>query len=536
MHQNLKVMSNQADNREKNSEDSDGSKRDETHLRCFVLKHKWSFLISALFCFLIAFIYFWCSTPHYCIFTKVLLKAPEPSASVLFVREAAPGQSVRDSNSEFYNGLEIFSTKTLTKKVVKALKLYVSYYADDLLVNDEIYGKHAPFIIDLQEDMVDSLSTPIQLAMKPNQDSLAVLIHAEGYSQHLIVPELPTQVPTPFGTLVIQRNPKADNGAVEGMLMVCVRPLEQVAQAYSASLSVRPAAKETTIAELSLVDALPERATDFLNKLVELFNEDINTVNNIEATRTRDFIDERLTDISRDLNATEAELKQYKRGTGMNPGYRADGTMDATQQVLNEQRLVEVGTQIDLINYLIEYCNDKHNEMQIVPANIGLSNEQLNDVIAKYNTMISERNKLMKEMGTANSTTIESVTREAESLFVTLRSSLQNVKNQAVSQRNDLLNQQSSSLRHNASSASGRTLADINRMQEVKAGLYLMLLQKREENLLQLSSVSNQARQIEEPTVAGVVSPNVGLTVVIALLLGLLLPCLFIYMKRKITF
>ena len=304
----------------------------------------------------------------------------------------------------------------------------------------------------------------------------------------------------------------------------------------TSTLTVRPASKGTTIAELSFVDALPERAADFLNKLVELFNEDVNIVNNIEATRTRDFIDERLTDISRDLNATEAELKQYKRGTGMAPSYRADGTMDATQQVLNEQRLVEVGTQIDLINYLIEYCNDKHNEMQIVPANIGLINEQLNEVIAKYNAVITERNKLLKEADAPNSTGVEVATREAESLYVTLRSSLQNVKNQAVSQRNDLLNQPSSSPRHNASSASGRALADINRMQEVKAGLYLMLLQKREENLLQLSSVSNQARQIEEPTVAGVVSPNVGLTVVIALLLGLLLPCLSIYMKKIITF
>ena len=174
--------------------------------------------------------------------------------------------------------------------------------------------------------------------------------------------------------------------------------------------------------------------------------------------------------------------------------------------------------------------------MQIVPANIGLINEQLNEVIAKYNAVITERNKLLKEADAPNSTGVEVATREAESLYVTLRSSLQNVKNQAVSQRNDLLNQPSSSPRHNASSASGRALADINRMQEVKAGLYLMLLQKREENLLQLSSVSNQARQIEEPTVAGVVSPNVGLTVVIALLLGLLLSCLSIYMKKIITF
>lgn len=536
MHQNLKVMSNQADNKEKNSEDSDGSKRDETHLRCFVLKHKWRFLLSVLFCFLIAFVYLWCATPHYRTFTKVLLKGPEPSVSVSSGHEGSSTQPVSDSNTDFCNGLEIFSTKTLSKKAVKALKLYVSYYADGLLVNNEIYGKDAPILIDLQEDMVDSLPTPIQLTLKQNQDSLAVSIRAENYSQQLIVPSLPTQAATPFGTLVIQRNPKVGNVAMEEKLMVCVRPLEQVAQSYSESLTVRPASKGTTIAELSFVDALPERAADFLNKLVELFNEDVNIVNNIEATRTRDFIDERLTDISRDLNATEAELKQYKRGTGMAPSYRADGTMDATQQVLNEQRLVEVGTQIDLINYLIEYCNDKHNEMQIVPANIGLINEQLNEVIAKYNAVITERNKLLREADAPNSTGVEVATREAESLYVTLRSSLQNVKNQAVSQRNDLLNQQSSSPRHNASSASGRALADINRMQEVKAGLYLMLLQKREENLLQLSSVSNQARQIEEPTVAGVVSPNVGLTVVIALLLGLLLPCLSIYMKKIITF
>ena len=69
-----------------------------------------------------------------------------------------------------------------------------------------------------------------------------------------------------------------------------------------------------------------------------------------------------------------------------------------------------------------------------------------------------------------------------------------------------------------------RVLNNIGRQQTLKADLYLTLLQKREENYIQLYSTASKARLIDEPMVMGKVSPKNKMIWVAAFGFGFVFP------------
>ena len=506
-------------------------KFDLKNLWVIMLRYKYWFIASVLCCMVVAVAYLWYATPKYSVSSKILIKDKENTYYSNQMNKSLSEMGMTNSSNGFENELEIIGTKTLNKKVVRDLKLYSMYYTKNGLKKVEIYGKYSPYLVDIQEDMLDSLPIPITMQMQQEDKNLVVALKAGDFETEQTLSSFPAHVSTPYGNVVIQKNPTGLMAYMENELKATIYPLESVALAYAAALSVEATSRTTTVAELTLTDNLPERCCDYLNKLVDAYNEDANIDNNIEATRSRDFIDERLADISKDLNMTEAELAQFKQNSGI-VDYTADATVDVSQNILYEQKLVDVGTQIDLINYLIEYCDDKRNEYQVVPANIGLNDNALNATIQKYNEKILERNRLLRSTP-ESSPAVVSITQEADGYFSALRTSLQSAKRQAAMRRNDLQSQRSKySSRISSAPLRERALVDINRQQDVKSGLYLMLLKKREENLIQLASAAYKAKLIEEPIVYGPVSPRRNLILLGALALGLILPYLYYFLRN----
>ena len=89
------------------------------------------------------------------------------------------------------------------------------------------------------------------------------------------------------------------------------------------------------------------------------------------------------------------------------------------------------------------------------------------------------------------------------------------------------LDRESSRFSRRISDAPGqeRQYVSIARQQEIKAGLYLMLLQKREENAITLAATANNAKIIDEPAAeGGPVSPKPRIIYLIALVVGVGFP------------
>jgi len=66
----------------------------------------------------------------------------------------------------------------------------------------------------------------------------------------------------------------------------------------------------------------------------------------------------------------------------------------------------------------------------------------------------------------------------------------------------------------------------------VKSGLYLMLLQKREENSISLAATADKGWLIDEPLFEGKVSPRSAIIMLAALVIGALLPFFTLYLLR----
>jgi capsular exopolysaccharide synthesis family protein len=84
--------------------------------------------------------------------------------------------------------------------------------------------------------------------------------------------------------------------------------------------------------------------------------------------------------------------------------------------------------------------------------------------------------------------------------------------------------------------AQERVLTEIGRQQEVKSGLYLMLLQKREENSIELAATADKGKVIDKPQYNGKVSPKSAIILLIALILGAGLPALVIYLIQYLKY
>jgi tyrosine-protein kinase Etk/Wzc len=150
-----------------------------------------------------------------------------------------------------------------------------------------------------------------------------------------------------------------------------------------------------------LKNTVEQRGIDFVNRLVAFYNQDANDEKNEVAQKTAEFIEERITIINNELGTTESELAAFKQRSGLT-NLTSDAQMALQESSRYEQRRMENATQISLVQYLRNYMNDPMNEDEVIPANVGLQDQNLTSVIDQYNTMLIERKRLLRTSSESN--------------------------------------------------------------------------------------------------------------------------------------
>ena len=327
------------------------------------------------------------------------------------------------------------------------------------------------------------------------------------YNKHF--DKLPAVLPTDAGTFGFTLRDSLSNGRVEGQntirnISAIVSQPFVVAKGYQGVLNIAPTSKTTSVAVVSLMNTNIQRGQDFINKLMEMYNRNTNNDKNEVAEKTKEFINERIKIIDEELGSTEDKLEAFKRNAGLtNIGSDAQLAVEGNAEY--ERKRVENGTQINLIRDLTKYINNPSNEYEVLPANIGLSDNGLTTQIDRYNELIFERKRLLR------TSTENAIDGTLQGLLIVKAD----------------LDREASRFSRRISDAPGqeRQYVSIARQQEIKAGLYLMLLQKREENAITLAATANNAKIIDEPVAeGGPVSPKPKMIYMIALVVGVGLP------------
>ena len=500
-----------------------------------VVLHWYWIVLSTIVALGAAFSYLKYTRPVYASNMKILVK-DEDSRSRMYRggQLALESMGVISNSNGFDNELEILTSSNISQRVIKSLKLYVSYELDGRLRNHELY-KNNPYIVDMPENQLVDLHSLIQLKIDRQGDGVHVAgeIYVPRSKEPILfersVKELPGSFNTPVGTITLQRNPGVGAELPKQTMYATIMPLEYAAKAYGSRLSVSASSKTTTVAVLNYLDTQPERAIDYLNELFRSYNEDANEDKNEVALKTEEFLKNRISAIREELDATESNLESYKKKNELiNLTNDASNALNKLTEYQKEQ--VELETQLNLVTALLDYVDDPRNAFNVVPSNLGLKDADMSNLLNKYNDYVLQRNRLLKSSSPENPY-VKRLTAQLEEMWPTIRLSLKSVRENILTQKRSAEDQYNLfSRRVGEAPTQERSLNNIIRQQEIKAELYLMLLQKREENYISLNSTAAKARVIDDPRSTGQVSPKTKVILLGALVLGLCFPVGLIYL------
>lgn len=506
----------------------------------FLLNWKW-FVLSLIICLGVAAIYLRYTTPIYLASSKILIKDDDSQNGYSRRNSISTTANLGmvSNSTGFDNEMEILTSLSLAQQTVRDLKLYVTYMSKGRIKDNLIYQTQ-PINVDMDSRHLEELSNPVFLNIKrEGQD-----YHVTGsywtrdnetgrntkYDIDRTITQMPIALSTRVGLIIFNINGNVPMAQDEVLKVKIVSPLS-AAYKYAGSLSVEQTSKTTTIARLSLCDEIPQRAIDYLNQLVVCYNRQANDDKNEVARKTEAFINGRLEKINAELGDTEGQLESYKKRNRI-VGLEVNSATAFSNQDTYNQKLNEVNTQIELLRSVSDYMNQSSNKYQAMPSNVGLTDASATSLISKYNETVMERNRLLRT-ASETSPTVTPLTAQLEDLANSIRRAINQALHNLEIQRNSVANQFNKYVGQVSSNPEQeRMLTQIGRQQDVKSGLYLMLLQKREENSISLAATADKGKAIDVPLFNGVVSPSKNKIMLIAFFIGLILPAVVIFLSR----
>lgn len=500
-----------------------------------ILHWQW-FVVSIIACLFLAFLYLRYKAPVYSTWAKVLIKEEDPySRSMRGTGLADFSQlGLLNNSNGFDNEIEILNSKTLAERAVTNLKLYVNYSLKGNIRDMEMY-KETPVLADMSPVDLDTLSMPVSLEITPMEDGT---YHIEGEALEeefeAEAKSLPIRVKTLSGWVMLHPNP--NNTVFDTPVRIYIYRPSWMANAYMSRTTIEPTSKLTTMAQISMTDTRRDRAEDYLNELIRVYNEDANEVKNEVSLKTEAFINKRIQIIDAELGDTDSQLESYKKQNQLvNLTSDAEAAYKGIENYQEKQ--IELQTQMLLVKSLKEYVDNPANYMEIIPANLGLTDKGLNDIIAKYNTEVVERKRLLKT-APESSPVVVAATNAIASLYPGIRHSLASVYDNLRVQKRNIDEQYDLFISKLSSTPTQeRVLTDMERQQTVKATLYQILLQKREENAISLASTVDKAQVIDAPeSTIRPISPKKKLIALIALVMGVGIPVGIIYLRNLLRY
>ena len=518
---------------------------DFTKILSYAIAYWKLIVVSLILCVAAAFFYLRVAVPQYNVTAKILLQ-DKSKGSFMSSADMLADFGFQQKNTNAENEIEVIKSMSVVRGAVASTGLNVLYALPGVF-DKPIYKEFSPLWVSYGVDAsgyvcMDSLANllePIKMRFTLSENGKAELVYScypvadsnDPVEFKVKVDSYPYILKTPVGDLLIEKNENVQD--VEDELLVAIYPLEDTALSYMKALSIAPISKSSSVATIGLNTSLPYNGADFINAVIDNYNYVTTEEHRKVARKTEAFIIERIDSLSKELVAMEGRLSNYKKQNKL-----IAPELDAPEVVKNKTEYTKQVEQIDLMlkssKFLMDFVNNPKNDMKVIPTTFGLTIDQaLVALINNYNKEAIELVQLQLS-ATGDNPLLRNATMRVRQLQADLRVAIDAFDSSLHLQRKALVALLDGyESRFEKSPDIERELITIQRECEIKSQLYVILLQKYEENALTLAVTSENLRCIDAPIVTGKVAPKGSMVLLVALFLGFVIPVAIIYIRES---
>lgn len=515
--------------------------------------HRRWFLFSLLVCLCLGLAYIYWTKPAYSITGKVQIidrrSSSSSSASALLQNQLPFGLgSSLGGSSSVETEKEVLKSRLIARDAVMDLGLYTEYRIKKWFKSRLVY-KNSPInvavdesTLKLMDENLPMVAYVIRLSIDKDEDGYRVNGYVKENKdktelQEMISASLPTVVKTSIGDLKLEENKDLKAKDVKRYakgyhLDVTILPPMTQARMMAKRLALNPPSKKTSsILLMEFKDESILRGIDYVNAVVEKYNLQSNELKHREAAKNDEFVNERLAKIDAELSSADEKWEASKKRFQVTEA-KVDAEEVMKKKSVYETQIVNLGIQQQMLDYLGEYVNNPANLYELIPVNMTGSNRDSIPLISRHNLLVNERKRMLKSM-TEQTTQVMQNKQLINELHPAIQTAILRNKETLLMQRAAVEREYNKYVsRVGSAPEQERVLTEIGRDRNIKQGVYVSLLQKREENAMEIARTTDKGRLVDATLFNKKVKPRVLIVLLLVIVISMLLPFLYYYLRE----
>ena len=301
-------------------------------------------------------------------------------------------------------------------------------------------------------------------------------------------------------------------------------PRLPLVNAYCENFQVSKKQKDANVISISTVTDMPRRGCDVIQKLIELYNAESVMDKTLMAKNTEAFLSERLSLMEKELAEAEQVEVQYQEMHNI-VDIEEEAGLFLKENVEYRKKLTEIETQLNLVQFVLDFVADDKHSNQLIPANLGITDPALIMLITEYNELMLRKMRVERS-ASGDNPVLNQMHSQLSLMRENVVATMISVRETLMIAKNDLekLFYIADVWRDDAP-AQIKQYREVVRMKLMKEKLYLFLYQKREENALSLVAAIPPAKIIAVPQMNPIpLSPKWKYYALICLFLGMGFP------------